>query len=115
MKIMLNHKKPDDYVVATGKTHTIREFIEEAFRVVGKEIHWQGRGMKEVGRVGGARGKVVVKVDAKFFRPAEVDFLLGDASKAHKELGWKPKVSFKQVVQRMVQHDLAATQRPMAR
>jgi GDPmannose 4,6-dehydratase len=107
MWMMMSHDVADDYVIATGKTHTIREFIEEAFRVVGRDIHWSGKGLKEVGRDGGPRGKILVKVDPAFFRPAEVEFLLGDATKARKQLGWSPKVGFKELVARMVRHDVA--------
>jgi GDPmannose 4,6-dehydratase len=106
MWMMMNHKVADDYVVATGETHTIREFIERAFKVVGTDISWSGKGVKEVGK--DDSGRVLVRVDARFFRPAEVDFLLGDASKARRELGWKPKVSFPALVKRMVEHDLEA-------
>lgn len=110
MWMMMNHSKADDYVIATGETHTIREFIERAFRVVGTELAWSGKGLKEVGK-DAATGRVLVKVDERFFRPAEVDFLLGDASKARRELGWTPKVTFPQLVERMVKHDLANARR----
>jgi GDPmannose 4,6-dehydratase len=103
MWLMLQQDRPADYVVATGETHTVREFIEEAFKVVGMQIKWEGKGLNEVGKV---NGKIVVKVDSKFYRPAEVSLLRGNPSKARKELGWKPKTSFKELVKMMVEADL---------
>ena len=93
MWLMLQQERPDDYVVATGETHSVREFLEEAFRHVG--LHWQD----------------YVRVDPKYFRPAEVDLLLGDPSKARRVLGWQPKVSFRELVQLMVDADLEAAAR----
>ncbi len=90
MWLMLQHKKPDDYVVATGETHSVREFLEEAFGYAG--LNWR---------------KYVV-IDPRYFRPVEVDLLRGDASKAKKILGWKPKVNFKQLVRMMVDADVQA-------
>jgi GDPmannose 4,6-dehydratase len=90
MWLMLQQEKPDDYVIATGENHSVREFVEEAFRVAGIE-DWQ---------------KYVVANEAKYMRPAEVDYLIGDASKANKVLGWKPKTSFKELVKIMVEADL---------
>ena len=87
MWLMLQQDKPDNYVLATGKTYTVRDFIERCFAKVGKEIVWTGEGVDEVGREK-STGKILVKIDEKYFRPCEVDFLLGDATKAETELGW---------------------------
>jgi GDPmannose 4,6-dehydratase len=103
MWLMLQQERPNDYVIATGETHTIREFVEEAFRVINMPIIWEGKGLDEVGKY---NGKIVVKVNKKFFRPAEVDCLCGDFSKAKRELGWEPKTKFKELVRRMVENDI---------
>ncbi|WP_421077856.1 GDP-mannose 4,6-dehydratase [Methanothermococcus sp. Ax23] len=102
---ILQHDKPDDFVLATNETHTVREFVENAFKVVGIDIEWEGEGVNEVGKDANT-GKVLVKVNPEFFRPAEVDILIGDYSKAKKELGWEPKVKFKELVKMMVEKDL---------
>jgi GDPmannose 4,6-dehydratase len=104
MWLMLQTAVPDDYVIATGETHSVREFCELAFAEVNIPIHWEGSGVDEIGR--GPNEQVLVRVDARYFRPAEVDLLLGDPSKARRELGWQPKVGFKDLVNRMVAHDL---------
>lgn len=101
---ILQQDKPGDYVLATGETHTIREFCELAFREVGIELHWKGKGVDEVGV--DTTGNTLIKVNPDFFRPAEVDILLGNPAKAEKELGWKRKVDFPGLVRLMVQHDL---------
>lgn len=103
MWLMLQQEKPEDYVIGTGETHSVREFIEYAFRSVGMEIKWEGQGLDEVGK---STGKIVVKVNSKFYRPAEVDFLRSNPEKARRELGWTPKTSFKELVKIMVEHDL---------
>ena len=109
MWLMLQQKVPDDYVIATGESHSIREFVEEAFKVTGMSpIKWEGKGLNEVGKY---KGRTVVRVDKRFFRPAEVDYLLGDSTKARKELGWKPKVSFKELVKMMVESDLESLEK----
>jgi GDPmannose 4,6-dehydratase len=105
MWLMLQQDEPDDYVVATGKTHSVREFVELAFREIGIDIEWQGTGVNEKG-VNAANGDVLIEIDARYFRPAEVDILLGDASKAKKKLGWEPKVGFEELVKMMVEGDL---------
>lgn len=102
---ILQHDKPDDFVLATNETHTVREFVENAFKVVGIDIEWEGEGVNEVGKDANT-GKVLVKVNPEFFRPAEVDILIGDYSKAKKELGWEPKVKFEELVKMMVEKDL---------
>ena len=105
MWLMLQQDTPDDYVVATGETRSVREFAECAFRAVGIEIEWQGEGVDTVG-INKANGKTVVKVNPKFYRPAEVELLLGDPSKAEQKLGWKREISFDELVTRMAQNDL---------
>jgi GDPmannose 4,6-dehydratase len=102
---MLQQDRPGDYVLATGETHSIREFCELAFKEIGIDLKWQGSGEKETG-VDAATGKILVKVNPDFFRPAEVDLLLGNPAKAEKELGWKRKIDFPGLVKLMVQHDL---------
>ncbi|MFO0916121.1 MAG: GDP-mannose 4,6-dehydratase [Pirellulales bacterium] len=102
---MLQVEIPDDYVIATGETHSVREFCERAFGYVGLPLTWRGSGVGEQGI--GPDGQVLVEVDPHYFRPAEVDLLLGDASKARQELGWVPQVNFEQLVQMMVDADLA--------
>jgi GDPmannose 4,6-dehydratase len=142
MWLMLQQEKPDDYVVATGKSHSVREFVELAFREIGVKIEWRGSGIEEVGvvsevgdqssEVRGAEeprylksdataadfseralraGNVVVEVDPRYFRPTEVNELLGDASKARKVLGWAPKISFQEMVGAMVRSDLEEASR----
>jgi len=103
--LMLQQDEPKDYVIATGETRTVREFVELAFKEVGIIIEWQGEGVLERG-IDSKSGKVLVKIDEKYFRPAEVELLLGDSSKAEKELGWKRKISFKDLVSGMVRYDL---------
>lgn len=102
---MLQQDKPGDYVLATGETHSIREFCELAFKEIGVEVNWQGSGVDETG-VDAATGKTIIKINPDYFRPAEVDLLLGDPSKAEKELGWERKVDFPGLVKLMVLHDL---------
>lgn len=103
MYLMMQQDKPGDYVVATNEIHSVREFIEESFKVVDIPIKWEGEGLNEVGKY---NDKIVVKVNPKFYRPAEVDQLIGDYSKAEKELSWKPKIKFKELVKLMVNSDL---------
>jgi GDPmannose 4,6-dehydratase len=105
MWLMLQQKKADDYVLATGETHTVREFIEKAFETVGIDIIWKGKGVDEKG-YDKKTGKVLVEVSKEFYRPAEVDLLLGDSSKAEKELGWKAKTKFEELVKMMVSADI---------
>ncbi|GLH10728.1 GDP-mannose 4,6 dehydratase [Gryllus bimaculatus] len=105
MWLMLQQEEPEDYVIATGETHSVREFVEAAFHHIGKEILWEGQGKDEVGREKGS-GIIRVKINPKFFRPTEVDLLLGDPSKAREKFGWKPKVTFKELVQDMMEADL---------
>jgi len=107
MWLMLQQPEPDDYVLATGESHSVREFIELAFGEVGRRIIWQGQGIDEMG-IDAGTGKDVVRVDPRYFRPTEVDELIGDASKAAERLGWRHETSFNQLVTEMVQSDLEA-------
>lgn len=102
---MLQQAEPDDYILATGKSHSVREFTEHAFQYIGLKIIWRGEGVDEIG-IDSASGKSVVKVNPRFFRPAEVDFLAGDYSKAKEKLGWEPGVEFNELVEIMVKRDL---------
>jgi GDPmannose 4,6-dehydratase len=124
MWLVLQQDHPDDYVIATGESHTVREFVETAFEEIGVEITWRGKGAEEIGVVGRVtsdavavasdklrgtslkEGDVVVEIDPRYFRPTEVDELLGDASKARRVLGWEPSISFKEMVSQMVRSDL---------
>ena len=105
MWLMLQQPTADDFVIATGKTHKVREFVLLAFKAAGMDIEFHGEGEKEYATLKGTN-KVVVKVNPQFFRPAEVDLLIGDASKAKKVLGWEPEISYEQLVQRMVESDM---------
>lgn len=104
MWMMLQRKTPDDYVLATNETHSIREFAEEAAKYFGYEIEWKGKGLKEKG-IDKKTKKVLIEIDPVYFRPAEVDVLLGDYAKAKKTLGWKPKMKFKELARLMAEHD----------
>ena len=103
MWLMLQQDAPDDYVIATNETRTVREFAETAFSYVGIDIEWQGTGTEEIG-INKANGKTVVKINPDFYRPAEVDFLLGNPEKAERELGWKREISFTDLVKGMVEN-----------
>jgi GDPmannose 4,6-dehydratase len=105
MYLILQQDKPDDYVLATGEMHTVREFIELAFAEVGRKINWRGQGVNEEG-VDAKTGDILVKIDPRYFRPTEVDLLLGDPSKARKVLGWKHEITFPRLVKEMVASDL---------
>jgi GDPmannose 4,6-dehydratase len=105
MWTMLQQPQPDDYVLATGEGHSVREFVVRAFAAIDRRIRWQGEGEAEIG-VDEATGKTLVKVDPRYFRPTEVDDLVGDASKARSKLGWKHRVTFEQLVVELVTSDL---------
>ncbi len=105
MWLMMQKTKPDDFVIATGESHTVREFTEKAFTEAGVNLEWNGEGLGETG-IDSRTGNVLVEIAPEYFRPADVDFLLGDARKAKKELGWKPRVTFEQLVGIMVRADL---------
>ncbi|WP_297192048.1 GDP-mannose 4,6-dehydratase [uncultured Porphyromonas sp.] len=110
MWLMLQHETPEDFVIATGEQHSVREFTERAFQEVGITLRWEGEGVDEKG-IDTATGLVLVEVDAKYFRPAEVETLLGDPTKAKTLLGWNPrKTSFEELVRLMVRHDVAYVQ-----
>ena len=105
MWLMLQQDEPNDYVLSTGVTRTVREFVEVAFKKVNIDIVWEGTGINEIGKDANTN-KVLVKVNPNFFRPSEVDILVGDSTKAEKELGWSKKISFEELVSRMVQNDI---------
>ena len=106
MWLILQHDKPEDFVIATGEMHTVREFCTKAFKEAGMELRWEGQGIDEKG-IDAATGRVIVEVDPKYFRPSEVEQLLGDPTKARTQLGWNPtKTSFDELVRIMVKHDM---------
>lgn len=105
MWLMLQQEEPEDFVVATGEAHSVREFVEKAFSCVGRAISWRGSGEQETGH-DAQTDQLLVKVNPKYFRPTEVDLLLGDSSKAKQKLGWEPRVTFNQLVKDMVEADL---------
>ena len=110
MWLMLQQDKPDDYVVASNETHPVREFVQKAFKAAGIDVEFSGEGVNEIGK-DKATGKTVVKVNPKFFRPAEVELLYGNPAKAESVLGWKREISFDQLIERMVKNDLAIVER----
>ena len=110
MWLITQQPDPDDYVLATGETRSVREFVEEAFAQVGKEIVWRGSGVDEKG-LDARSGRILVKIDPRYFRPTEVELLVGDSTKAREKLGWRHKVSFDALVAEMVQADLELVQR----
>jgi len=107
MWLMLQQPTPEDFVLATGETHRVREFVEKSFLELGMQVQWRGKGTAEEG-IDVKTGKVIVKVDANYFRPAEVDLLLGNPAKAERVLGWKREVDFNSLVKEMVKADLQA-------
>ncbi len=113
MHRILQADKPDDFVLATGETRSVREFVELAFKEVGRSLEWRGKGVEESG-IDKKSGKTLVRIDPQYFRPTEVDLLIGDASKAHQKLGWKPQTSFADLVKQMVAGDLAIARREVA-
>lgn len=111
MWLMLQQEQPGDYVIATGRMHTVREFVECAFGCLGHRIEWRGHGVDEEG-IDAATGRRVVRIDPRYFRPTEVDELLGDPRKAHRVLGWSAKVGFPELVKLMVEGDLRLLEKP---
>jgi GDPmannose 4,6-dehydratase len=114
MWMIVQQDEPDDYVLATCERHTVREFVEKAFACVNRDIEWCGKGIKETG-IDVRSGRVLVEVDPRYFRPTEVDLLLGDPSKAHQRLGWRHKTSFEDMIKEMVASDLIAVAREKQR
>jgi GDPmannose 4,6-dehydratase len=110
---ILQADEPGDFVLATGESHSVREFVELAFAEVGRSIEWRGKGAEETG-IDRKSGKEIIRIDPTYFRPTEVDLLVGDASKARQKLGWEPKTSFAQLVKEMVAGDLAIARREVA-
>ena len=108
--LMMQQAEPEDFVIATGQQHSVREFVELAGAELGMRIEWRGRALEEQG-VDAKTGRTIVKIDARYFRPTEVDTLLGDASKARQKLGWQPEISFQRLVKEMVEADLQAARR----
>ena len=118
--LMLQQDEPEDFVIASGVQHSVRDFVDAAATELGIKLRWRGKGVKEVAVVEGGsrtqgaspvRGQTVVRVDPRYFRPTEVDSLLGDARKARRKLGWRPRISFKQLVAEMVREDIKAAER----
>ncbi len=105
MWLMLQQDEPEDYVISTGETHSVREFTELAFKEVGIDIEWEGEGVNEIGKDANT-GEVLVEVDPTYYRPAEVELLIGDSSKAREKLGWKPKVTFEELIKKMMESDM---------
>lgn len=104
--MMLQQQTPDDYVVATGEMHSVREFIEKSFAHAGVRIEWEGSGVDEIGR-DSATSETIVRIDPRYYRPAEVEQLLGNPAKAKEKLGWEPRVKFEELVRIMTDGDLA--------
>ena len=102
---ILQHNQAEDFVLATGKSFSVREFCQLAFREIGITLKWSGDGIKEVGK-DDANGRVLVQIDKRYFRPTEVNYLEGDASKAKEKLGWAPKISLESMITEMVQSDI---------
>ncbi len=113
MWLMLQQNEADDYVIATNETRTVREFVEAAFSKVNITVEWTGIGVDEVGK-DKETGKVIAKINKNFFRPAEVDILLGNPEKAEKTLGWKRDISFDELVERMVKNDMELVKKEIA-
>ena len=104
--MMLQQEQPDDYVIATGKSYTIREFVKRAFEYVGIKIIWKGKGLNEIG-IDKTNNKTLIKINKKFRRPTEVDLLVGDATKAHEKLGWKPRYTIDDIIAEMMEYDIS--------
>jgi GDPmannose 4,6-dehydratase len=107
--LMLQQEKPEDFVIATGVQYSVRQFVDAAANELGIQIMWQGKGVEETGT--DQHGKVIVKVDPRYFRPTEVETLLGDPTKAKEKLGWAPKIAFDELVAEMVREDLKSAER----
>jgi GDPmannose 4,6-dehydratase len=112
MWLILQNDKPDDFIIATGETHTVREFVEAAFEEAGIRVTWQGKEREEIG-INSGSGRTVVRIDPRYFRPSEVDILLGNPAKARRVLGWEPKVRFRELVSLMIKADIASVEREL--
>lgn len=112
MWLMLQHKKPDDFVLATGRAESVRFFLEKAFACADMEIVWENKGLNEKG-IDRKSGKIVVEIDERYFRPAEVELLLGDPSKARNDLGWEPKTTLEELIEEMVEEDIKAVKKSL--
>ena len=110
MWLMLQQEKPDDYVIATGETTTVRDFINMTFREIGIDLVWQGKGVNEKG-INKKNSKVIIEIDPRYFRPTEVDLLIGDPSKARNKLGWEPKVKLPELIKMMIKYDMDLVKR----
>jgi GDPmannose 4,6-dehydratase len=110
MWLMLQQDNPDDFVIATGENHSVREFVEYAFAEIGINIHWKGKGLNEIG-YDKITGRELIFISPRYFRPAEVDILIGDSSKAYNLFGWQPKTTFKELVTEMVKHEIETIKR----
>jgi len=110
MWLMLQQDEPDDYVLATGECHTVRDFVEMAFKCIKRPIIWRGKGVDECGHCE-RTGETLVAIDPRYYRPTEVEYLLGNPEKAQQRLGWRHKISFEQLVAEMVENDRAGLQR----
>jgi GDPmannose 4,6-dehydratase len=107
MWLMLQQPEPQDFVIGTGQTHSIRDFIKTVLKCADHDIRWEGQGVDEVG-LESKTGEMVIKINPEFYRPAEVDVLIADATKAREVLGWTPKISFEELVKRMIDNDINA-------
>ncbi len=112
MWMMLQADTPSDYVIATGESHSVREFVEKAFQMVGVDIVWEGSGVDEIG-IDANTGQTLIKIDERYFRPTEVEFLLGDPSRAKNELGWEPRITFERLVEIMIKEDIKEAERDL--
>jgi GDPmannose 4,6-dehydratase len=112
--LILQQDRPEDFVIATGEQHSVREFVEAAAAELGMRIEWRGTSVEEYG-TDVASGKVVIRIDPRYFRPAEVDTLLGDAARARRALGWTPRTTFAEIVREMVGYDLRLLETGAAR
>ena len=111
---ILQQKKPEDYVIASGETRTVREFINTAVKLLNMKIYWTGKGLKEIGYIyEDGRKRTIIKIDKKYFRPNEVDYLRGSSKKAYKKLNFKPKYSFINLVRDMIDEDLLLAQKEL--
>ena len=106
--LMLQQERPEDFIISTGEQHTVREFVEAAAEEIGIDIKWKGSGVNEKGSW---KGKIIVSIDSQYFRPTEVETLLGDSTKAKEKLGWTPEITFTELVREMVQADLKEAER----